>query len=139
MKTYSMYHVQREYSPVTLFKGKCIIGRTTAQGARFYILDCHSPPNILKKVAYVEDVERKPVRYSQERGATQTSNSKEIHLRQIVSYSDSDHKSPPDMLNQMQESVQNLDMEEQKLPFLLYRFAQKHKIPKTLHIPIWLK
>ena len=107
-----MYHVQREYSPVTLFKGKCIIGRITAQGARFHILDFHSPPYILKEVAYVEDVERKPVRYSQERGPTETSNSKEIHLRQIVPYSDSDHKSPSDMLNQMQELVQNLDMEE---------------------------
>ena len=64
MKTYPMYHVQREYSPVTPFKGKCIIGRTTAQGARFYILYCHSLPYILKVVAYVDDVERKLVRYS---------------------------------------------------------------------------
>ena len=111
-ETYPMYHVQREYSPVTLFKGIFKMGCITAQGARFYILDCHSPPYILKEVAYVEDVERKPGRYSQNRGPTQTSNSKDIRLRQIVSYSDSDHKSSSDMLNQMQELVPNLDMEE---------------------------
>ena len=42
MITYPMYHVLREYFPVALFQLKFIIGHITAQGARFYILDCQS-------------------------------------------------------------------------------------------------
>ena len=44
--------------------------------------------------------------------STQIFNYNEPHFRQIVPYSDSDHKSPSDMLNQMQDLVQNVDMEE---------------------------
>ena len=42
-----------QHSRFTLFEGQFKIRRITSQESKFYIIGCHLPPHILKKVAHV--------------------------------------------------------------------------------------
>ena len=77
-------------------KGSSKMRHTTSQETKFYIFDCHLPPHIFKKMAYIVVKIPKVYPYDTLKCAipTQASNSKKAELRQLASYSDSDHQSP---------------------------------------------
>ena len=115
-----MFQEELQHSWFTLLEGQFKMRRITSQESKFYILGCHLPPHILKKVAHVVSKMPKENPYDilKQEVLARTSNSKEAQFRQLMSYSDRDNQRPSDVLHQMQELAQNLDMEEQTL----YRF-----------------
>ena len=49
----SMYQEELQHSRFNLLEGQFKMRRITSQESKFYILGCHLPPHILKKVAHV--------------------------------------------------------------------------------------
>ena len=100
-----MYQEELQHSWFTLLEGLFKMRRITSQESKFYILGCHLPLHILKKVAHV--ISKMPKENPNDTFKweilARTSNSKEAQIRQLMSYSDRDNQTPSDVLHQMQE------------------------------------
>ena len=100
-----MCQKELQHSWFTLPEDQFKMRPITSHETKFYILGCHLPPHILKKVAHVVGKMSKENPYDnlKREVLARTSNSKEAQLRQLMSYSHWDNQRPSDVLHKMQE------------------------------------